>query len=89
MAHQEIAELLLDAAHVAQAQHRAPADRLAVGLDQPVGLRGQRHAEADAARPQGLDRALDGVCLLGIEPAAEHQQMIRRRQVGHQMRDRR
>ena len=40
MADQEIAELVAQAAHVAQAQNRAPADRLSLRLDQAVRATG-------------------------------------------------
>ena len=66
MANQQIAELVADAAHVAQAQNRASTDRLSVGLDQAVGPCGQRHGSADAARPQCLDRVLDYARLRGF-----------------------
>ena len=84
VANQEIAEFVADAAHIAQPQDGAPADRLSVRLDQAIGLRGQHRGKADAARAQRLDRALDHVRLLGIEPAGEDQHMVGGRHVGHQ-----
>ena len=57
---------------------RPPMARPSASIGWPV--RGQRHGEADAARPQGLDRMLHRGRLAGIEPAAERQHAMR---LGH------
>jgi hypothetical protein len=52
----QLGELVFDAADLSQPQDRAPADDLALGLDDVAGERGDRHGEAHAARAQRVDR---------------------------------
>ena len=67
----EIDQLVLDAADVAQPQHRAAADGAAFRLDRAPRGGGQRHDEAAAVAAQGFDRMLHALRRRRLQPAAE------------------
>ena len=77
MALPELGELIFEAAYLAQAQYRAPAHDLALGLDAAACQCGQRQGEAYAAGAQGIDTALYLRCRLGWKPGRECEQALR------------
>ena len=81
----ELGELALDAAHVLEAQDRAPADHLALGLDRAACERRQRHREFFAAlaqrrRPRSRSPARRRARARGRRPArgAAHRRSVTR-----------
>ena len=81
----ELGEVALDAAHVLEAQDRAPADDLSLGLDRAAVERRQRHREFLPALAQASDRGLDRLRRPGLEPEVEGEHALRRvGVVGHQ-----
>ena len=77
MAGGEIHQFALDAADVAQAQHRAPGDRAAFRLERAAGAGGERHHEAAALAAQRLDRALHALRRRRLQPGAEGEHALR------------
>ena len=75
----EVYQLGLDAADVAQAQHRAPRHRAPVCLERPAGAGGERHDEATALAAQGVDRVLHALRRRRLQPGAEGKHAFRRR----------
>ena len=75
----EIDQFALDAADVAQPQHRAAADGAAFGFDRPAGGGGERHDEAAAVAAQVVDRVLHALRGGRLEPGAEGEHAIARR----------
>ena len=75
----EVEQFTLHAAGVFEPQHRAAGDGAALGLDRATGQRRERHRESFAARAQRLDGPLHGASFAGIEPRAERQHAMRRR----------
>ncbi len=84
VARAELGELVLDAAHLAQPQDRAPADDLPLGFDDAVRQGRDRHREADAAGAQRIDRALHVARFVGLEPGAEGEHPVGRIGAGDQ-----
>ena len=78
----EIDQVALDAADVAQAQHRAAADGAAFGLDRTAGGGGERHDEAAAVAAQLVDRVLHALGGGRFQPGAESEHALARR-AGH------
>ena len=74
----QIDQIALDAADVAQAQHRAAADGAAFGFDRPAGGRGQRHVETAAVAAQRGHRLLDALRGRRLQPGAEGQHALGR-----------
>jgi hypothetical protein len=80
----KIDQLARDAADVAQAQHRAPADGAAFRLDRATAQAGERHGEAAALAAQRLDRLLHGLRRRRLQPAAEGQHAFRHAAAGQE-----
>ena len=79
MAGGEIHQLALDAADVAQAEHRAPGDRAAFRLERTAGVGGERHDEAAAVAAQRVDRVLHALRRRWLQPGAEGEHALRQR----------
>ena len=77
VAQRQFREVVLDAGHLAQPQNCPAADDLALGFDQTAAQRGQRHVEAQAPRPQRVDRPLHLDRLVGREPNSKRQNAMR------------
>ena len=84
MAGVELGELPLQPAGVAQPQHGTAADGAAIGLDGAPRQRYQLHREAFAAGAERIDGMLHRLRLVGFEPGAERQRLLRYRPGDHQ-----
>ena len=82
MAGGEIDQVALDAADIAQPQHRAAADGAALRLERPAGGGGERHDEAAAIAAQRVDGVLHALRRRGLQPGAEGEHAL-----GHVARD--
>ena len=85
----ELGKLALRAGQVLDAQHRAPADGAALDRDVPMLQRRQRLRKALAVVAQRLDRALDRLRLVGLEPGSEGEHAARQRANGSRSKRRR